>query len=427
MLDIRSASSTQQATISRIAICPEPAESRMNQAIGLDAFNFTLAGAREGFGPFLGVYLQHQGFDPARTGFAMSLAGLAGIAATAPLGALIDHMTAKRAAVVLAVICIAAGAGLIVATTQLWIVATGQVLIGIADSSLAPLVAALTLGIVGSQKYADRVARNEAFNHAGNAANAAVAALLGYCLGLGYVAGAIGVMALATGAVMLIVDPERIDHVAARGGDAADSSGWWRSRPILLLAGTVFAFQTANGAMLPFIAQALTARGDDPSLTTGAMTVTAQVSMIGAALLVPRFSRRVGQHFVLGSALLLVVVRAALAACGPTWWSIALVQVMEGMSMGLAGVAIPALAAEIMAGTGHAGGGLGGVMMAYGAGAALSPALAGVVAQEFGFPAAFLVLGAVAGIGLLVWITGLRAQASSIRQKPQTPLADKAA
>jgi MFS family permease len=90
-------------------------------------------------------------------------------------------------------------------------------------------------------------------------------------------------------------------------------------------------------------------------------------------------------------------------------------------------VAIPALAAEIMAGTGHAGGGLGGVMMAYGAGAALSPALAGVVAQEFGFPAAFLVLGAVAGIGLLVWITGLRAQASSIRQKPQTPPADKAA
>ena len=76
----------------------------MNQAIGLDAFNFTLAGEREGFGPFLGVYLQHQGFDPARTGFAMSLAGLAGIAATAPLGALIDRITAKRAAVVIAVV-----------------------------------------------------------------------------------------------------------------------------------------------------------------------------------------------------------------------------------------------------------------------------------------------------------------------------------
>jgi MFS family permease len=399
----------------------------MNQAIGLDAFNFTLAGAREGFGPFLGVYLQHQGFDPARTGFAMSLAGLAGIVATAPLGAVIDHVTAKRAAVVIAVVCIALGAFLVVVSKQLWIVAAGQVLIGVADSSLAPLVAALTLGLVGGERYADRVARNEAFNHAGNAANAAVAALLGYCLGLGYVAAAIGVMALATGSVMLIVDPKRIDHVAARGGNAEDGAMWWHSRPIWLLAGTVFAFQTANGAMLPFIAQALTAQGHDPSLTTGAMTVTAQISMIGAALIVPRLSRLVGQRVVLGSALMLVVIRAALAAYGPDWWDIAIVQVMEGFSMGLAGVAIPALVAETMAGTGHAGGGLGGVMMAYGAGAALSPALAGLVAQQFGFPAAFLALGAVASIGLLIWIIGLRARAGTFREKPQTPSADKAA
>jgi MFS family permease len=85
--------------------------------------------------------------------------------------------------------------------------------------------------------------------------------------------------------------------------------------------------------------------------------------------------------------LLLVVFRGALAAGGTAWWNIALVQLMEGVSMGLAGVAIPALAADIMADTGHAGGGLGIVMMAYGAGAALSP---GLVAQKFGFPAAFI-------------------------------------
>ncbi|MCW6509427.1 MFS transporter [Lichenifustis flavocetrariae] len=394
----------------------------MNQALGLDAFNFTLAGAREGFGPFLGVYLQHQGFDPARTGFAMSLAGLAGIAATAPLGALIDRITAKRAAVVLAVTCIAIGAGLIVASKQLWIVAAGQVFIGIADSSLAPLVAALTLGLVGREHYADRVARNEAFNHAGNAVNAALAALLGYMFGMGYVAAAIGVMAVATGAVILGVDPNRIDHEAARGGNAGDRSTWsvlWHSKPLLLLAGTVFAFQTANGAMLPFIAQALTSQGHDPSLTTGAMTVTAQVSMIGAALLVPHVSRRIGQPTVLGCALLLVILRAGLAAWSSAWGNVALVQVLEGLSMGLAGVAIPALVADIMADTGHAGGGLGGVMMAYGAGAALSPALAGLMAQKFGFPAAFVALGAVAAVGLALWIAGLRIQAGANRDKPQ--------
>ena len=67
-------------------------------------------------------------------------------------------------------------------------------------------------------------------------------------------------------------------------------------------------------------------------------------------------------------------------------------------------------------------------MMAYGTGAALSPALAGLVAQSFGFPAAFLAIGVVAAIGLFIWITGLHARASgSVRQKSHLPPGDKAA
>lgn len=393
----------------------------MNYGLSLDAFNFTLAGAREGFGPFLGVYLQHQGFDPARTGFVMSLAGVAGLAATAPLGALIDRITGKRAAVVIAVACIAIGAAMVVASKAIWLVAAGQIVIGVADSSLAPLVAALTLGLVGQGGYADRVARNEAFNHAGNAANAALAALLGYTLGLGTVAVAIAVMAVATSAVVLTVDPGRIDHEAARGGEAGAEPTWtvlWHSKPLLLLAATVFAFQAANGAMLPFIAQALTAQGHDPSLTTGAMALAAQLSMVGAALMVPRLSRWVGHRTVLGAALLLVVIRAGLAAMSDAWGAVAVVQTLEGLALGLAGVAIPALVAEIMKETGHAGAGLGGVMLAYGAGAALSPALAGLVAQGFGFPVAFATLGAVAATGFAIWIVGLRLEERGGRSAP---------
>ncbi|MGJ4765238.1 hypothetical protein, partial [Bifidobacterium longum] len=62
----------------------------MQPTTSLLALNFALAGAREGFGPFLGVYLQQQGFEPASTGLAMGLAGAAGLVATTPLGALID-------------------------------------------------------------------------------------------------------------------------------------------------------------------------------------------------------------------------------------------------------------------------------------------------------------------------------------------------
>ena len=383
----------------------------MHLPMGLEALNFAMAGAREGFGPFLGVYLQHQGFDPASTGFAMSLAGLAGVVATTPLSALVDRIEVKRGAVGLAVAMIAAGAVLIVLTQSLWVVAIGQVLIGIADTSLAPLVSALTLGIVGRSRYPAQVARNETFNHGGNAVNAALSAALGYWLGLGWVALAIGVMAAATGAVVSRIDPATIDHEAARGGDPGSRSAvraLFGSRPLLMLGFAAFAFMTSSGAMLPFLAQALVKSGHDPSLTTGAMTVTVQVVMVGAAALVPRLAARFGNVAVLAAALALVVVRAGLLVWSQALPMIGLVEVLEGLAMGFAGVAIPALVIDVMSESGHTNAGLGGVMTAYGAGAALSPVLAGLVAQFAGFPAAFATLGGVALLGLAGWIVGWR-------------------
>ena len=52
-------------------------------------------------------------------------------------------------------------------------------------------------------------------------------------------------------------------------------------------------------------------------------------------------------------------------------------------------------------------------MTAYGAGAALSPILAGVVAQYLGFPAAFVTLGGVALLGLVCWLGGWRMATAS--------------
>ena len=94
--------------------------------------------------------------------------------------------------------------------------------------------------------------------------------------------------------------------------------------------------------------------------------------------------------------------------------------------MGLTGVAIPAIVGNVMAGTGHAGAGLGGFLMAYGAGAALSPALAGLVAQTFGFPAAFIALSAIASIGLAVWILGARLQTAEHIARWGTRSSDRA-
>ena len=370
-----------------------------------------MAGAREGFGPFLGVYLQAAGFDPAATGIAMSLAGASGLLATTPLGTLVDRTEYKRLAVVSAVVLIAIGSVAIVLTHKLWVIGLAQGIVGIGGAAVAPLVSALTLGLFGGSAFGARMARNEAFNHAGNAGNAAVAAALGYAFGLQYVAVAIVVMAAASSAVVLMLNKGAIDHVGARSGEADERStvrALIQSPGLLLLAVAVLLFETAHGALLPFLAQALTAAGSNPSITTGVMVVVGRVAMVGAALLAPRIAARRSYATVLLIVLVTAALRGGLAALGTSWWVVIAVQLLEGLAMGLASVAIPSLCAEIMTGSGRANVALGVVLTAFGAGATLSPLVAGFVAQHLGFSSAFLVLGGIAGLGFVLWLIGVR-------------------
>lgn len=79
----------------------------------------------------------------------------------------------------------------------------------------------------------------------------------------------------------------------------------------------------------------------------------------------------------------------------------------DSRELGLLGVALPGLVAGLLRGTGHVNAGLGAVMAIQGAGAAMSPALAGWIAHRFGYSAAFVALGIVAAIGLLTCRFGL--------------------
>lgn len=57
---------------------------------------FALADVRDGLGPFLGIFLQSHGWTPDSIGYVMTIGGLAGMAVTAPLGALADATRRKR-------------------------------------------------------------------------------------------------------------------------------------------------------------------------------------------------------------------------------------------------------------------------------------------------------------------------------------------
>jgi MFS family permease len=375
----------------------------------LGALNFFMADVRDGLGPFLGVYLQSQQWSPGQIGIVMTIGGLAGVAATTPAGVLVDRSRAKRSIVVVSALAIVLASLVMLFVPALWMTAGAQVVNGIAAALLGPAIAGITLGLVRQSGFAHQLGRNEALNHAGNVASALLAGVFGYVFGIGAVFVVMSAMALAAIVATWFIDPAKIDYAAARGGTSEGKASGFSvlltCAPLLVVAATMLLFHLGNAAMLPLLGQAMVAaEGGDPSATTGATIVIAQIVMVPVALLAARMAVRQGYWNLFLLALIALPIRCAVAAALPGMTGLVLVQILDGVGAGLLGVAVPGLVARILDGTGHVNAGLGAVMTMQGIGAALSPALGGVVAEKFGYQAAFVALGIFAALALVVWL-----------------------
>jgi MFS family permease len=94
-------------------------------------------------------------------------------------------------------------------------------------------------------------------------------------------------------------------------------------------------------------------------------------------------------------------------------------QILDGVTSGLHTVAIPVLVARILNGTGRINIGQGAIVTAQGAGAALSPAIGGWIADWRGYNAAFYALGAFAVVAIVLWTT-LAPSLKPMRSLPAT-------
>jgi len=377
----------------------------------LNAVNFFMADVEGGLGPFLGIYLQAKHWSPGEIGLVMTISGVAGVVATAPLGALVDRMKAKRALVVAASVAITLASFVILWAPGFVAVAATQGISGIAGAAIGPALAGITLGLVGQKHYTHRVGRTQAFNHAGNVTAAVLAGAFGYVFGIGAVFVVLAAMAAASAIAIAWIDPKRIDYRAARGlsEKAGDGQSAWSAlitcKPLLVLAATLLLFHLGNAAMLPLLGQSEAASGaGNPSAYTGATVVIAQLTMVPMALFAARLAETRGYWIVFTLALLALPVRGALAAFIDGPLALGPVQILDGVGAGLLGVAVPALVARILNGTGHVNAGLGAVMTMQGIGASLSPALGGFVAGKFGYAASFIALGGVAVVALVLWV-----------------------
>jgi MFS family permease len=380
----------------------------------LQALNFFMADMQAGIGPFLGVWLLAHGWQSGWIGSVMTLGGVAGVLMTTPAGAWVDASKHKRWLVVIPGICTVLASAIILISQSFWPIAVSQVATAIAGAAIGPAVAGITLGMFRRSGFGRQLGINQAYNHGGNAVGAALSGLLGWKFGLPavfWLAVAFGVASIIS---VLSIPRSSIDDRAARGMREGPESGNGASglsvllscKPLLVLAGALALFHLGNAAMLPLYGMAVVAaRQGDPAALVAATIVVAQATMVVASLWAMRMAGRDGYWWILLISFVALPVRAVVAAYLIKSWGVFPVQVLDGIGAGLQSVAVPALVARILNGTGRVNVGQGAVMTAQGIGASLSPALGGWIAQTSGYPHAFLLLGALAFGSVILWLT----------------------
>jgi MFS family permease len=159
--------------------------------------------------------------------------------------------------------------------------------------------------------------------------------------------------------------------------------------------------------MLPLFGMAeAAAHQGNPAALVASTIVVAQAVMIVMSLI----AMRMAKHHALWLAMLLsflaLPIRGVLAAHLIVGWGVFPVQMLDGVGAGLQSVAVPALVAHILNGTGRVNVGQGAVMTVQALGAALSPALGGVIADRIGYPNAFMILGCMSLFSIAIWLAG---------------------
>ncbi|WP_158990352.1 MFS transporter [Mucilaginibacter sp. L196] len=378
----------------------------------LQSLNFFMADMQAGIGPFLGVFLLANGWKSGPIGTVMTIGGVAGMLMTAPAGALIDETKRKRLYIVIPGIFTILASAIILLSQNFWLVSVSQIATAVAGSAIGPAVVGITLGIVKQAGFNRQNGYNQAYNHAGNVAGAALSGYLGMKFGMPavfYLAALFGVLSIIS---VLMVPAKSIDDRAARGlkesGGDSKASGLkvlLHCKPLLILAAALACFHLGNGAMLPLYGLAAATKNQGNPIMFVAMTIViAQVVMVIVSLIAMRMAEKSGYWLVLLVSFLALPVRGVIASHMINHTGLYPVQILDGIGAGLQSVAVPGLVAHILNGTGRVNIGQGAVMTVQGLGASLSPAIGGWIAQGFGYSSTFLILGSFATISILLWL-----------------------
>ena len=179
-------------------------------------------------------------------------------------------------------------------------------------------------------------------------------------------------------------------------------------RRLLTFTATTVAFHLANAAMLPLVGQVLALQNTDVGTALMATCiVAAQVVMVPVAYLAGAKADSWGRKpiFVVGFAVLTARGFLYTVSDNPYW--LVGVQMLDGVGAGIFGALFPLVVQDLTHGSGRFNVSLGAMTAAWGVGAALSNILAGWIVVVSSYDVAFMSLGAIAGLGLALYLAAM--------------------
>jgi MFS family permease len=390
----------------------------------LEWLNFFLADVQTGLGPFLAAYLASSGWNPSSVGYVLTFGGLVGVVMQTPAGAVIDAAHRKRTLLAVNLGFLVVGAFLLMGRLSVWRAYAAQFLIGGSGAFLAPTVAAITLGIVGSAAFDKQFGKNQAFNAAGNVFTAMLVAYVSYQFGYRTIFAAAALLAVPAAVSLFCIDTRQIDYARARGAipreGKINTEGWsalLKDRILIYFLLSAFLFHLANAAMLPELGEMLSKdnlKAAAPFMSA-CIIVTQLVIAISAAWIGRRAAAN-GRKTLLLLGFGVLPVRGVLYTLTRAVGALIAIQTLDGVANAIFGIVSILVIKDRTQGTGRFNVAAGSLATMVGIGAALSTTIGGVLIQHSGYRASFLGLSMIAVFAFaLLWfaIPETRSQTSA--------------
>lgn len=380
--------------------------------IALDWLNFFLAPIRAGLASYLPIYFAHKGFSAAQIGAIIATLSLTAAVATTPAGQFVDRYPNKRYLLAINLFLFACCVLAMIFEHDFKLVLLIQIFIGIVCSIMAPTLGAISLGLVGHNRIAARLGRNDAYNHAGNVAVALAVGFIGLYFPVESIFYLVLFLCFSSILSVFVIHDKDINEAWATGLAERTNSAHpipikavIKSPGFLVFLIAVLLFHLANGALLPLVLQKIVHFPTNGATSLNSFWPTsciiiAELVMIFAAIFTGKLANK-GRKPLFLACYVCLALRALVFALVQSPVLLVAGQVFDGISAGVFGVISITIVSDLAYGSGHFNLSQGITYTFCAMGAAASNYLGGIFADKVGFEPACFILMFIGIIGLI--------------------------